>query len=305
MNSSELRNLLSLVACVKKNQGLPVASVMKITGISNMQALLKLLESIQLFGIPPFGPDDLLLYRIEDNRLFIDFPSQMHLTNHLTQDEIETIRKIITEAILNQSTEELAGLYSKIMKIPFSVEDPFESKRILIEEAIEEDNSIQFLYKTLASKELEQRIVDPWMLFNYKGITYLIGYCHMRKNTRNFHLARMDGIEILDEKRTKTPPSDVKEIIKATDIFNTSKGYTVKLCYRAEAENSLNFMLHLTNIEQEEEWHTAECKIRDTLWFVALLRSYGTDAYILSPDHLKNRFMEELELIEHQAKNNK
>jgi predicted DNA-binding transcriptional regulator YafY len=41
--------------------------------------------------------------------------------------------------------------------------------------------------------------MDPYHLFNYMGAWHLIGYCHLRKNMRDFKLIRIRTPQMLEE----------------------------------------------------------------------------------------------------------
>jgi predicted DNA-binding transcriptional regulator YafY len=58
---------------------------------------------------------------------------------------------------------------------------------------------LNFNYYSPASDEKSARMVDPYHLFNYMGTWHLIGYCHLRKDIRDFALNRISEVVILDE----------------------------------------------------------------------------------------------------------
>jgi len=58
---------------------------------------------------------------------------------------------------------------------------------------------LSFSYYSPVKNEQTTRTVDPYHLFNYMGTWHLIGYCHLRKDLRNFNLSRMTDARILNE----------------------------------------------------------------------------------------------------------
>lgn len=66
-------------------------------------------------------------------------------------------------------------------------------------EACLKKKTLSFTYSSPARKEEIRRSVDPYHLFNYMGTWHLIGYCHMRKDIRDFKLNRIKTPTILNQ----------------------------------------------------------------------------------------------------------
>ncbi|MBI5846628.1 MAG: WYL domain-containing protein [Nitrospirae bacterium] len=66
-------------------------------------------------------------------------------------------------------------------------------------EACLKKKRLSFNYSSPARKEDTTRCIDPYHLFNYMGAWHLIGYCHLRKNMRDFKLNRIRTPQMLDE----------------------------------------------------------------------------------------------------------
>jgi predicted DNA-binding transcriptional regulator YafY len=52
---------------------------------------------------------------------------------------------------------------------------------------------VELAYRS-ATGARSKREVDPWGLYYSQGVWYLVGYCHLRKAERTFHLARIDAV---------------------------------------------------------------------------------------------------------------
>jgi predicted DNA-binding transcriptional regulator YafY len=83
-----------------------------------------------------------------------------------------------------------------------------------IEEAIRLEHRIAILYRSPA-KEPTRRIVDPYCLWFADGRLYLIGWCHLRKDVRTFHVSRIREAEVIDEAFDIDPSFDAKRFIGA------------------------------------------------------------------------------------------
>ena len=56
---------------------------------------------------------------------------------------------------------------------------------------LNERRSIELVYRAQATKEVTNRLVDPYGLVFYDGTWTMIGYCHLRKEIRSFALDRI------------------------------------------------------------------------------------------------------------------
>jgi predicted DNA-binding transcriptional regulator YafY len=54
---------------------------------------------------------------------------------------------------------------------------------------------VKLVYRSAAGQK-SAREVDPWGLYYRQGVWYLVGFCHLRKAERTFHLARIDGVTV-------------------------------------------------------------------------------------------------------------
>jgi predicted DNA-binding transcriptional regulator YafY len=69
--------------------------------------------------------------------------------------------------------------------------------------AILRGNRVRFVYHTRIGEDgqsaTNQREVDPYGLFFVEGAWHLYGYCHLRHDTRNFRLSRIEHLSILPQ----------------------------------------------------------------------------------------------------------
>ena len=85
---------------------------------------------------------------------------------------------------------------------------------------------LSFAYFSPANEETNIRAVDPYHLFNYMGAWHLIGYCHLRKDLRDFNLVRMSDIKILDRTFILRNNFDFKKYFHSA--FGLYKGKSLK-----------------------------------------------------------------------------
>ncbi len=313
MNSQlhKIKKLLSLIPLLHKNPGITTSALAKLAGLSGPGEVDRLLSSLLMLGRPPFSPGDYIDIIIEnDGTLYLETAQGFDRPLQVNPAEWNALFSV-TEHLRNfglLNTEESENLYSilsRITSINFSSETAeWENKKRILEEAASENSCIEFTYKSLHSAEPELRQADPYAVFSHKGSAYLAAHCHQRRALRFFHLDRMENPEILNMERLTQPPEDLISVLLASPIFSRDEtGYTVKIAFQKSAFNGLAFRLNLKNTAESDQppftddWYTSEVKVRDTEWFLSLMRSFGTSVTIIEPAHLREKMAKHLKNI--------
>ncbi len=157
--------------------------------------------------------------------------------------------------------------------------------------AIIEQRMIRFHYHTRYSMDRSQakktRDADPYGLIHYGDAWYLMGYCHLRQDVRQFRLDRMKDLQLLDQSfirppnfKFEPPPEDRKLIIRV--LFNADASPWVRessAYYVAQMEEHPNGLLVTMKAHIEEE----------VVWW---LLSWGDQVQVLEPESLRLRMAE-------------
>jgi predicted DNA-binding transcriptional regulator YafY len=105
---------------------------------------------------------------------------------------------------------------------------------------------LSFTYYSPATEEKSERTVEPYHLLNYMGTWHTIGYCHLRKEIRDFALSRISETKVLS-KSFKTPADfDFKKYFLST--FGLYKGKSTK-------EVTLRFTPEKSKWIKDQIWH--------------------------------------------------
>ena len=105
---------------------------------------------------------------------------------------------------------------------------------------------LSFIYYSPATEEKSERMVEPYHLLNYMGTWHTIGYCHLRKEIRDFALSRISEAKVLTES-FKTPADfDFKKYFLST--FGLYKGKSAK-------EVILRFTPEKSKWIKDQIWH--------------------------------------------------
>jgi len=104
-----------------------------------------------------------------------------------------------------------------------------EKKKFLdIHAAVLSRNKIKIDYNSLNSGKYT-RIVRPYHTLQYKQDLYLIGFCELKKEIRDFKISRIENYEVLDEKFSKDESFDPEKFMENCFGIYKDNEYDVKL----------------------------------------------------------------------------
>ena len=310
-----LRRIFSLVPLICEKQGITLKELTTKTGFSDKQGTQQALGQLMLFGKAPFSPSDFITIHIDDEeKVWLDFPLGLERPLALSVAEWTTAQRILRNelefvgqgSVSNESIQNLLGKLSKV-PVAFEIDDSTRLQRNIIQEAIADSLQIEFYYRSLSAKEPELRRVEPWLLFKSYGSNYIIAWCHTRQDARCFLLERMQDSELLEAEQEHPIPDDLSPYLKESPLFQKeAKGFSAVIAFGPELRANLKTLLHIKDDSitpnkakhLSKNWLQATCKIQNRFWFLALLRSLGTQAVLLSPHHLRDSYRQELEEME-------
>ena len=105
---------------------------------------------------------------------------------------------------------------------------------------------LSFTYYSPATEEKSERTVEPYHLFNYMGTWHTIGYCHLRKDIRDFALSRISETKVLTEPFKIPTDFDFKKYFLST--FGLYKGKSTK-------EVTVRFKPEKAKWIKDQIWH--------------------------------------------------
>jgi predicted DNA-binding transcriptional regulator YafY len=169
-----------------------------------------------------------------------------------------------------------------------------------LETALADEYSIKITYKNNKEHQSSDRLIDPYRIIYWNRIWYVIGFCHLRKEVRNF---RIDRIERLFQSQDKfVRPEDfsasnffMKNLLptledkdkSTTLIINGSTNALGEICQhwflghylQSQSSNQATFLL------EKDILHT---------YVPHMLLPYGRSIEVIEPISLKKRIIEVL-----------
>ena len=150
---------------------------------------------------------------------------------------------------------------------------------------------VKITYYSATSNETTERVVDPYHLNNVRGEWYLIGYCHLRQDFRNFRLVRIKRWEMLRETFEPSPDFDLQRYL--TDGFMAEHG-------REPMDVVVRFDEYRARWVRDRRYHPTQeledlpdggliLRMRTAAFYEVLhwVLSFGEHAEVLQPEHLR------------------
>lgn len=246
------------------------------------------------FPFPPLSGGEVISLLIATNLLqqFKGTPLEKSLSSLEKKIEILLSDKV---SINPKELEMALSVNISYIKLKTDVSDTFDN----IFKAIREKRRIVINYHSLSSNETRERKVDPYHIYNFQGVWYFCGYCHLRKEIRDFALDRIVSMKILNEKFEVQRDFDLREYLNRA--FRIYKGDTQKI--------KIWFDSYQARWIKERIWHESQ-EIEDlgngeiiltiegnTEEIKRWVMSYGSHCKVLEPESLRKEIEEEVKKL--------
>ncbi len=155
--------------------------------------------------------------------------------------------------------------------------------------AIIERKTIRFHYHTRYAQDgrdaKNTREANPYALLHYGDAWYLIGYCHLRRDIRNFRLDRLSDLHLLDTTFDRPPnfrlepPEDDQRHLKIVALFTPEAAPWVR--------ESRSY--YIDSMEEVADGLMATMRVRVEDEVFQWLFSWGSQVRVLEPESLRRR----------------
>lgn len=191
------------------------------------------------------------------------------------------------------------ALYGKFTFFQPPVREISESIWLEVVRALERGLRLRIKYQAFDRQEVTTRKIDPYHLSNIYGEWYLIGFCHLRQELRQFTLALIQEAKVLDERFEVPKDFSSGEYFKSRfgRFASPGKAHRIKI----------KFSPQVAAWVEERQWHAEQklTKKKDgsvILEFPAAglyevkrwVLSWGPDAEALSPKKLREWVREDV-----------
>jgi predicted DNA-binding transcriptional regulator YafY len=224
-----------------------------------------------------------LMQKFTDATLGNHYASAMYKLKAVLRSDDKDWVSTIESSVLMQSSEKLFN-----DKSPNTLATLFES--------IAEKTQVVLSYEAFDSDEVTVRHIEPVGVFHDNNNWYMLGYCHLRKDYRQFRADRVHGIKKTDILFTLEHDS-LETFLNKNENIPTTK---VRILVEKKIAKYLSY-------ERKYHGFVSEKEVGDQIELTFMSRNieegfsrwylmFGDYATILEPERLKTRILELLEI---------
>jgi predicted DNA-binding transcriptional regulator YafY len=213
-------------------------------------------------------------------------------------DSIQEVLKKVRSALspdmlqyLDQASGHLAAGFS-----PRKDYEAFKEIIDLASEAAAKSRRVEIRYKAVSTGRATTRKIDPYQVWAFNAVFYLIGLCHVREAIRTFAVDRIGNIQVLEESFEYPEDFDLEDYLQSA--FRVMTGEPVKIKVR--------FARSAAHVVRERIWHPSQ-EIRDqrngdivitldvpiNYEIISWILGFGSAAEVLEPPELRTRLRDE------------
>lgn len=249
------------------------------------------LESETVFPFDSLTAGEILTLFIANNLLKEFKSTPLYDTAKTLSEKLE---KLLTEKIIldSKDLEDILSISLQPIKVKKNIYKTFD----LLIKAIKERRKVKIVYYTISRDQKNERIIDPYHIYNFEGIWYLVAFCHIRNSMRDFALDRIEKIEILNERFKKDENFNIKEYLE--------KSFRI---YKGDEENIiLKFDSYQAKWIKERIWHKSQeiKEIEDGSLILKItgnreeikrwIFGYGSHVEVLEPESFREEIKTEI-----------
>jgi len=219
-----------------------------------------------------------------------------HLGNiSILSDFKETVNKIIKAIKIKETTQVQSRSFIQFEKVP-----NFKGSELLNDfvYAIQEKHKINIDYHSFDGDTTQERILEPYLLKEYRNRWYVIGFDELRQGIRIFGLDRIDNLKILDKvfelPQDFNPDVYFKHSLGIT-VFPDQQPQEIQLLFlHPQAKYIETQPIHeLQEVEYTPEGLLVKLPLLITYELVAEIMSYGSQVRVIQPHSLTKMIKEQ------------
>jgi proteasome accessory factor C len=302
--SRKLRTILTLIPYVQRHQGVSADNICEHFKIDRVD-LDKMLETIFICGLPPYGPGDLIDAFIDDDRVYIESASRLNRPIGFNRLEAFAIRLgLDIFSSLYGDNEILQKIKGKIDRIILFDADNLESlaRSFAIEPvskfspdifntlttAIKQKQKLRIKYYTYGRDSVSERTIHPYGIIFSVLHGYLVAFCESQDDERMFRLDRIKSMKTVREGFVTPQDFDLTRFqdILRHQVSEKTPNVRIECSERVAATFRRRWEMSLVKKLKSGRYHVDFYSGKDH-WTLRFLARFGADAEILEPAKLR------------------
>jgi predicted DNA-binding transcriptional regulator YafY len=302
-----VRKVLAILPLVQNEQGIRVSELSRLTGIPEEEIVTDLPNLVNLCGVPPYSPMDLVDLEIEGDRVTIRFAEPFRRPVRLTiaealalfmalsredEDEespfgraIASIRGKVRAAL---SPEIAKGVEQAVSRIS-AVDGPGRAVGVvgMLNEALSRNVEVIVEYFSMSSGSLTKRRVRPYGIYERNGHFYLVGHSEPPDRVVTFRADRMRRVELTEVDYEIPADFDVAGFRRESLPKPDQPEIEARIRFDMDAARWAREFFPATSIAEEADGGaTATVLTSGRFWLLNELLKWGGRARVEAPDGL-------------------
>jgi predicted DNA-binding transcriptional regulator YafY len=162
----------------------------------------------------------------------------------------------------------------------------------LIRRAVMQNKTVRMEYHTRSSEDMagskNQRDADPYGLIHIDKAWYMVAYCHLRRDIRNFRLDRIDSLHLLDKKFTRPRGFRLEHSKDTVGNLHIRALFSPSVARWVREE----IPFYTVSTEEQPDGLLVTFSVRQPSDLTQWLLSWGRHVRVLEPESLKEQLIE-------------
>jgi predicted DNA-binding transcriptional regulator YafY len=219
-------------------------------------------------------------------------------SRHIASKDISNIVAKIN-AINSAKDREQVDFCNHMAKETISNSDlSVERKKFLdIHAAVLSRKKMKIDYNSLSSGK-STRVVRPYITMQYKQDFYLIGFCELKGEIRDFKISRIDNYEVMEETFPKDESFDAEKSMENCFGIYKGKEYNIKLKIMHPMSQIIKEKVWVKNqviTEMKDGSIIFKAKMRGLTEIKTWILGMGASVIVLEPDEIVDEIRNEIE----------
>ena len=210
--------------------------------------------------------------------------------------EVVQLEKKLSSMVSDDHSRLMQSLYCEWIEVESIDTEVF---RVIVEAVVRQRTII--LDYGGRSATPTSRTVEPQRLCNYQGRWYLLAHCRLRGGLRMFHIGRILGAELGEEKITFSAGLEESYLQSSFGIFKGDTPRTAEILFTGTAAElvSRQHWHRDQQLETTDDGLLLRLPVSDDREIAMKVLQYGPRARVLAPPGLRQRVAAEIEAMAH------
>jgi proteasome accessory factor C len=309
--ASRLERILLMVPFMTGEEGASLSDLCLKFDVDR-DVLMEDLQTLQMCGLPDYGPYDLIDYWVEGDRVHLMMADFFERPLNLTRDEALALavagRSLIRSGLFEDegplstsldkvesvlTEEEKDDMLDLAGRIDVEMNEYTGRWGYTIEQGLEGGRCLKIEYFSASRDELGARVVEPISLLWSRGNWYLLAWCREAEDRRLFRVDRIKSAALTDSPVSSGASSTLSVQPTVGEFKPGRKAHHVKLRFSGrEGRRVVEGWPGVKVTEGEDGALTVELRTRNLEWLPNYLLKFGDRVSVLSPKELREMVRE-------------